>query len=89
MARLGAILARLGAVIRDPFAILALLGAILGRLGRILATKKPTKIAPRGLQEASQDEVQHRIVLGAFGVEKTCKNQRKNNLSWQVNGKRV
>ena len=56
MARLGSILARLGA-------ILAHLGAILGRLRRILASQKPLKIALRGLQDASQDEVQHRPQL--------------------------
>ena len=61
--RLGAILApswgRLGSV-------LARLSAILGRLGRILASQNPPKTAPRGLQDASQDEVQHRPQLGGL-----------------------
>ena len=58
--RLGAILApswgRLGSV-------LARLSAILGRLGRILASQNLPNNAPRGLQDASQDEVQHRPQL--------------------------
>ena len=44
-------------------AILGRLGAILGRLGRLLASQNLPKIAPRGLQDASQDEVQHRPQL--------------------------
>ena len=72
LAHFGAILVRLGAILGRP-------GAILGRLGRILASQKRPKTAPRGLQDGSQDKVQHRIVLGAFGIEKTHKNQRKNN----------
>ena len=74
---LGVILGRLGAYLARLGAILGRLGPILGRLGRILASQNPPKTAPRGLQDASQDEVQHRIVLGAFGIEKTYKNQRK------------
>ena len=53
---LGAILGRLGA-------ILGRLAAILGQLGAILASKKPPEIAPRCLQDASQNEVQHRPQL--------------------------
>ena len=56
LAHLGAILVRLGAILGRP-------GAILGRLGRILASQKRPKTAPRGLQDASQDEVQHRPQL--------------------------
>ena len=76
-ARLGAILSDLGAILRCLGAILRGLGAILGHLGRILASQKLPKIALRGFQDTSQDEVQHRIVLEAFGIEKTYKNQRK------------
>ena len=47
-------------------AILGRLGANLDRLGRILASQNPPKIAQRGLQDASQDEVQHRFILEAF-----------------------
>ena len=34
--------------------------------GRILASQNPPKTAPRGLQDASQDEVQHRPQLGGL-----------------------
>ena len=36
------------------------LGASCERLGAVLASQKPPKIAPRPLQDASQDELQHR-----------------------------
>ena len=59
MERLGAISGRLGTYLARLDAYLPHLGAILGRLGRILASQKPPKTAPRGLQDASQGEVQH------------------------------
>ena len=62
--RLGAYSVHLGALFGRLGAILARLGAILGRLGRVLASRKPPEIAPRRLQDASQDEVQHRAQLG-------------------------
>ena len=61
-------------------------------LGRVLASQKPPKMPPRGLQDASQDEVQHRPQLGSLrGPKNLIKRLRKSkkNLSWQVNGKRV
>ena len=67
-------LARLGAILGRP-------GAILGRLGRILASQKRPKTAPRGLQDASQDGVQHRpqlkTVQGPLLMEILDRNAQK------------
>ena len=65
-ARPGASLARLGVSSGRLSVILTRLGAILERLGRVLASKNRSKIAPRRLQDASQDEVQHRPQLGSL-----------------------
>ena len=64
LTRLGAYPAYLRAILGRLSAIVGRLAAILRRLGRILASKNPLKIAPRGLQDASQNEVQHRPQLG-------------------------
>ena len=62
LARRGTILRPLGVILGRLGAYLSRVGAILGRLGRILASQKPPKIVPRGLQEASKrplDESRH------------------------------
>ena len=50
------------------------LGPSCERLGAVLASQKPPKIAPRPLQDASQDELQHRsnidLNLEAFASQK-------------------
>ena len=61
--RFGAISVRLGTYLTRLDVYLPRLGAILGRLGRILTSQKRPKTVPRGLQDASQDEVQHRPQL--------------------------
>ena len=81
LGRLGASLARLGAILGRLSAILKRLGAILGRLGRVLASQNLPKIAPRRLQDASQDEVQLEVQLGPLrrpeNLEKPMKNHQK------------
>ena len=59
--RLGAISGRRGTYLARLDAYLPRLGAILGRLRRILASQEAPKIAPRRLQDASQDELQHGV----------------------------
>ncbi len=53
------------------------LGPSCERLGAVLASQKPPKIAPRPLQDASQDELQHRsnidLNLEAFASQKYWK----------------
>ena len=79
--RPGAISGRLGTYLARLDAYLPRLGAILGRLGRILASQNPPKIAPRTLQDAPQDEVQHKPQLktlqGPFLMEKPLRNSKK------------
>ena len=55
--------ARLGHVLAPSWPVLAPSWSVLGR---ILASQNLSKIAPRGLQDASQDEVQHRPQLGGL-----------------------
>ena len=74
LGRLVAYMLHLGAILAYLGAILTHLGAILGRLGGILASQKPPKIAPRGLQDASQDEVQHRAQFGSVRGAKNVEN---------------
>ena len=62
---LGAICGRLGAVLAPSWAVLAPSWSVLGR---ILASQNPPNIAPRGLRDASQNEIQHGPYLGDFRV---------------------
>ena len=79
LGHLGASLARLGAILGRLGAILTRLGAILIRLGRVLASQNPPKIAPRRLQDASQDEVQLEVQLGAPRRPENLEQPLKNN----------
>ena len=88
MERFGAISGRLGTYLARLDAYLPRLGAILGRLGRISASQKPPKIALKRLQDASQDELQHRsninLNLEAFAKRKTWKTSSEEHLKQPV-----
>ena len=66
------------AVSGASWGVLMRLGSVLwafcGRLGAVLASEKPPKIAPRRLQDASQDELQHRAILASPGNAKIMEN---------------
>ena len=56
------------------------LGAFCGRLGAVLASQKAPKIAPRGLQDASQDDVNLRAILEPPQERKNNKTNEKTTM---------
>ena len=80
---LGASWARLGAILDRHGRVLGRLVAVLGRLVGVLGPSWPPKSLPRSLQDASQDELQHRsnidLNLEAFASQKLMENVMKNH----------